>query len=191
MATRQEGISDPDLMENAFMKVRKRIEVIFDSLIEKVNERRETFLRQLKEWEEEFNRTRATHFKSLEKIKKVRDEMEELLANMTLSDARGPMEKGIENLIKEINEKEKRIEYPQIRFVCDTRTELELNFSKFGSLTKDTNNVLVRNYTQLSKPKKVFGTFGKGERSFSGARGVVIDNKCQRILIVDRENSRI
>ena len=191
MATRREEISDPDLMENVFMKVRKRIEVIFDSLIEKVNGRRETFLRQLKEWEEEFNITRANQFQALEKIKKVRDGMEELLANMELSKARTPMEKGIEELTETINKKEKQFEYPIIRFVCDTRSELELIFSKFGSLTKETNNELVRNYTQLSKPQKVFGTFGKETRMFSGARGVVIDNKGQRIFIADRGNSRI
>ena len=191
MATRLEEESDPDLQENVFLKVRKRIEVIFDSLIEKVNERRETFLRQLKEWEEEFNRTRANQFQASEKIKKVRDGMEELLANMELSEARTPMEKGIEELTETINRKEKQIEYPIIRFVCDTRSELELNFSKFGSLTKETNNVSVRNYTQLSKPQKLFGTFGSGKRKFSGLGGVVIDNEGQRILIVDSGNSRI
>ena len=191
MATRRGVISDPDLMENVFMKVRKRIEVIFDSLIEKVNERRETFLRQLKEWEEEFNRTRADQFQSVEKIKNVRDGMGDLLAKMTLRQARTSMEKGIEELTTTIDKKEKQIEYPIIRFVCDTQSELVLNFSKFGSLTKETNNVLVKNYTQLSKPQKVFGTFGKEARRFSGARGVVIDNESQRIFIVDKGNSRI
>ena len=63
--------------------------------------------------------------------------------------------------------------------------------SKFGSLRKETDNVLVRNYTQLSKPVKVFGRFGKGKGEFTNPRGVVIDNNNERIFIADMYNSRI
>ena len=191
MATRLLETSTPDSMDNLFMKVRKRIDIIFDSLIEKVNERREFFLRQLNEWEEKFNSTRDVHNQSLEKIKKERKEMEALLSKLTMDMARTSMEKEIEDLSKKISEKEKQIEYPQIRFACDTRDELYLHFSKFGSLTIDTEDVLFKNCTKLSNPVKVFGTFGSGKGEFSRPRGVVIDNNSQRILIADKGNSRI
>ena len=191
MASRLEEESDPDLMENVFIKVRKRIEVIFNSLIEKVNERRETFLRQLNEWEEEFNRTRANHIQSLEKIKREQNEMEGLLSKLTLATARSAMEKGILELSEEISEKEKQIEYPRIRFICDITNDLELNFSQFGFLIKENADVLIRNYTEISEPVKVFGRFGKGKGGFSGSRTVAIDNKSKRIFIVDSWNSRI
>ena len=51
--------------------------------------------------------------------------------------------------------------------------------------------MLVRNYTQLSKPVKVFATFGEGQGEFSDPRGVVIDNDNQRMFIADGNNSRI
>ena len=51
--------------------------------------------------------------------------------------------------------------------------------------------MLVRNYTKLSKPLKVFGTFGKGKGEFSNPRGVVINHDNQRIFIADMSNSRI
>ena len=188
MATRLVDISSLD-RENVFKRVRREIEEIFHSLIEKVNERREVLLRQLNQWEEEFNRTRASCIQSLEEIKRERTEMEELLSKLKMNQVRTSMEKGIADLNAVISEKEKKLYY-QVRFVCD-KNDLELKISKFGSLSKETGNVLVRNYTQLSKPVKVFGTFGEGKREFSGPKGVVIDNNNQRIFIVDCYNSRI
>ena len=100
------------------------------------------------------------------------------------------MEKGIADLSNEISEKEQKLYYPQVRFVCD-RNDLNSKISKFGFLSKEIGNVLVRNYTQLSKPVKVFGTFGDGKGEFSCPRGVVIDHDNQRIFIADMSNSRI
>ena len=48
--------------ENVLQRVRREIEELFHSLIEKVNERREVLLTQLNQWEEEFNITRASCF---------------------------------------------------------------------------------------------------------------------------------
>ena len=100
------------------------------------------------------------------------------------------MEKGIADLSNEISEKEQKLHYPQVRFVCD-RNYMNSKISKFGSLKKETDNVLVRNYTQLSKPVKVFGTFGKGKGELTRPKCVVIDNDNQRIFIADMSNSRI
>ena len=189
MATRWVELPDLD-RENVFQRVRREIEELFHSLIEKVNERREVLLTQLNQWEEEFNRTRANCIQSLEEIKRERTEMEQFLATLKLNKARTSMEKGILDLSNEISEKEQKLHYPQVRFVCD-RNDLNSKISKFGSLSKNTNNVLVRNYTQLSKPVKVFGAFGKGKGEFTSPRGVVIDHDNQRIFIVDMSNSRI
>ena len=187
MATRLVDVSYSE--ENVFKRVRRQIEELFDSLIEKVNERREVLLRQLNQWEEEFNRTRASFIQSLEEMKRERTEMEELLSKLKMNQARTSMEKGIADLSAVISEKEKKLYY-QVRFVCN-RNDLELKISKFGSLSKETDNVLVRNYTQLSKPEKVFGTFGKGKGEFTDPRGVEIDNNNQRIFIADAINSCI
>ena len=189
MATRLVEIPDLD-RENVFQRVRREIEELFHSLIEKVNERREVLLRQLNQWEEEFNRTRASCIQSLEEIKRERTEMEQFLATLKINQARTSIEKGIADLNTVISEKEQKLLYPTFQFVCD-RNGLELKISKFGSLSKETDNVLVRNYTQLSKPAKVFGTFGKGKGEFTNPRGVVIDNNNQRIFIADMLNSRI
>ena len=189
MATRWVERPDPD-RENVFQRVRREIEELFHSLIEKVNERREVLLTQLNQWEEEFNITRANCFQSLEEIKRERTEMEQFLATLKLNKARTSMEKGILDLSNEISEKELKLQYPQVRFVCD-RNDLSSKISKFGSLGKETDNVLVRNYTQLSKPVKVFGAFGNGKGEFSNPSGVVIDNDNQRIFIADKYNSRI
>ena len=176
--------------ENVFKKVRREIEELFHSLIEKVNERREVLLTQLNQWEEEFNRTQASCIQSLEEIKRERTEMEQFLATLKINQARTSMEKGIADLNAVISEKENKFYYPTFQFFCD-RNCLELKISKFGSLSKETDNVLVRNYTKLSKPVKVFGTFGKGKGEFTNPRGVVIDNNNQRIFIADFNNSRI
>ena len=110
----------PDLdRRNVFQRVRREIEELFHSLIEKVNERREVLLTQLNQWEEEFNRTRASCFQSLEEIKRERTEMEELLAKLKINKARTSMEKGITDLSNEISEKEQKLHYPQVRFVYD------------------------------------------------------------------------
>ena len=155
-----------------------------------MNERREVLLTQLNQWEEEFNRTRASCIQSLEEIKRERTEMEECLSKLKIDKARTSMEKGISDLSNEISEKEQKLHYPQVRFVCD-RNDFHSIISKFGFLSKETDNVLVRNYTQLSKPVKVFGTFGKGKGEFTNPKGVVIDNDNQRIFIADGFNSRI
>ena len=189
MATRLVELPDLD-RENVFQRVRREIEELFHSLIEKVNERREVLLTQLNQWEEEFNRTRASCIQSLEEIKRERAEMEQFLATLKINQARTSIEKGIADLNTVISEKEKKLHYPTFHFVCD-RNSLELKISKFGSLSKETDNVLVRNYTQLSKPVKVFGTFGKGKGEFTSPRGVVIDHDNQRIFIADMSNSRI
>ena len=189
MATRSVSTPIP-ARENVFEQVRRQIEEAFDSLIEKVNERREVLLRQLKQWEEEFNRTRASSIRSLEAIRRERDEMEEFLSKLKINTARTSMEKGIKDLGDEISEKEKKLCYPQVGFVCD-RNELDLKISQLGSLIEESVNVLVRNSTQLSKPVKVFGRFGKGKGEFSNPRGVVIDNDNQRMFIADCYNSRI
>ena len=68
---------------------------------------------------------------------------------------------------------------------------MDLKISQLGSFIEESVNVLVRNYTQLSKPVKVFGGFGKGKGEFSDPRGVVIDNDNQRMFIADKNNSRI
>ena len=189
MATRLVEIPGLD-GENVFKRVRREIEELFHSLIEKVNERREVLLTQLNQWEEEFNRTRASCIQSLEEIKRERTEMEECLSKLKINKARTTMEKGIADLNNEISEKQNKLHYPQVRFICD-RKYLNSMISKFGSLSKETDNVLVRNYTKLSKPVKVFGKFERGKGEFSGARGVVIDNENQRIFIADLSNSRI
>ena len=155
-----------------------------------MNDRREVLLTQLNQWEEEFNRTRTSCIQSLEEITKEQTEMEQFLATLKLNKARTSMEKGIADLINEISEKEQKLHYPQVRFVSDGNY-LNSKISKFGSLSKETDNVLVRNYTQLSKPVKVFGTFGKGKGEFTSPKGVVIDNYNQRIFIADKYNSRI
>ena len=189
MATRLVELPDPD-RENVFQRVRREIEELFHTLIEKVNDRREVLLTQLNQWEEEFNRTRTSCIQSLEEITKEQTEMEQFLATLKLNKARTSMEKGIADLINEISEKEQKLHYPQVRFVSDGNY-LNSKISKFGSLSKESNNVLVRNYTQLSKPVKVFGTFGKGKGEFTSPKGVVIDNYNQRIFIADKYNSRI
>ena len=94
MATRSVSTPIP-ARENVFEQVRRQIEEAFDSLIEKVNERREVLLRQLKQWEEEFNRTRASSIRSLEAIRRERDEMEECLSKLKINTARTSMEKGL------------------------------------------------------------------------------------------------
>ena len=187
MATRLSSFPERD---DVFKRVRREIEELFHSLVEKVNERREVLLRQLNQWEEEFNKTRASCIQSLEEMKRERTEMEQLLATLKINTARTTLKEGIADLSNEITEKEKKLHYPQVRFVCD-RNDLELKISKFGSLSKETHNVLVRNYTQLSKPVKVFGTFGKGKGEFTNPRGVVIDNNNQRIFIGDINKSCI
>ena len=187
MATR---LSSSPERDDVFKRVRREIDEIFHSLIEKVNERREDLIRQLNQWEEEFNRTRASCIQSLEEMKRERTEMEQFLATLKINTARTTLEKGIVELSNEITEKEKKLHYPQVQFVCD-RNDLELKISKFGSLSKETDNVLVRNYTKLSKPEKVFGKFGERKGEFTNPRGVVIDNNNQRILIADYSNSRI
>ena len=189
MATRliESPLSD---RENVFKRVRREIEELFHSLIEKVNERREILLRQLNQWEEESNRTRASCIQSLEEIKRERTEMEECLSKLKMNKVITSMEKEIADLNNEIFEKEKKLHYPQVQFVCD-RKDLVLNISKFGSLSKETDNVYVRNYTKLSKPVKVFGPVGGGKGEFSGPSGIVIDNNNQRIFIADQYNSRI
>ena len=189
MATRLVELPDLD-RENVFQRVRREIEELFHSLIEKVNERREVLLTQLNQWEEEFNGTRASCIQSLEEIKRERTEMEQFLATLKLNKARTSIEKGIADLSNEISEKEQKLHYPQVQFVCD-RNDLSSNISKFGSLNKETDNVLVRNYTQLSKPVKVFGTFGEGKGEFTNSKGVVIDNDNQRMFIAEMSNSRI
>ena len=189
MATRLVELPDPD-RENVFQRVRREIEELFHSLIEKVNERREVLLTQLNQWEEEFIRTRASCFQSLEEIKRERTEMEECLSKLKINKARTSMEKGIADLSNEISEKEQKLHYPQVRLVCD-RNDLNSKISKFGSLSKETDNVLVRNYTQLSKPVKVFGTFGNRKGEFTNPKGVVIDNDNQRVFIADMYISRI
>ena len=55
MATRWDELPDLD-RENVFQRVRREIEELFHSLIEKVNERREVLLTQLNQWEEEFTK---------------------------------------------------------------------------------------------------------------------------------------
>ena len=189
MATHLVELPDLD-RENVFQRVRREIEELFHSLIEKVNERREVLLTQLNQWEEEFNRTRASCIQSLEEIKRERTEMEQFLATLKLNKARTSIEKGILDLSNEISEKEQKLHYPQVQFVYD-RNDLNSKISKFGSLNKETDNVLVRNYTQLSKPVKVFGTFGEGKGEFTNSKGVVIDNDNQRMFIADMSNSRI
>ena len=188
MATSLVDAPGPDRV-NIFQKVRAQINEIFDSLMEKVNVRREVLLSQLYQWEEEFNRTRASCIQSLEEIKRERAEIEECLSKLKMNQARTSMGKGIADLSSVISEKEKKLYY-QVRFVCD-KNGLELKISKFGSFSKETDKVLVRNYTQLSKPVKVFGTFGKGKGEFTNPRGVVIDNENQRIFIADCYNSHI
>ena len=187
MATRlveEAPISDK---ENMFKRVRREIEELFHSLIEKMNERREFLLTQLNQWEEEFNKTRASCFQSFEEIKRERTEIEELLSELKINEARNVMEKRISDLTAAINEKGKKL-YFEVRFVC-SRNDLNSEISKFGFLSKETDNVLVRNYTQLSKPVKAFGTVGKGKEEFANPRSVVIDH--QRIFIADYNNSRI
>ena len=189
MATRLIEIPGLD-GEDVFQRVRREIEELFHSLIDKVNERREVLLTQLNQLEEEFNRTQASCIQSLEEIKRERTEMEQFLATLKMNQARTSIEKGIADLNAVIREKEQKLHYPTFQFVYD-RNSLELKISKFGSLSKETDNVLVRNYTQLSKPVEVFGTFGKGKGEFTNPRGVVIDNNNQRIFIADICNSRI
>ena len=189
MATRLVEIPDLD-GEDVFQRVRREIEELFHSLIEKMNERREVLLTQLNQWEEEFNRTQASCIQSLEEIKRERTEMKECLSKLKMNQARTSMEKGIADLNAVIREKEKKLHYPTFQFACD-RNDLNSKISKFGFLSKETDNVLVRNYTKLSKPAKVFGTFGKGKGEFTNPRGVVIDNENQRIFIADCSNSRI
>ena len=89
MATRLVELSDLD-RENVFQRVRREIEELFHSLIEKVNERREVLLTQLNQWEEEFNRTRASCIQSLEEIKRERTEMEQFLTTLKLNKALEP-----------------------------------------------------------------------------------------------------
>ena len=187
MATR--SVETSAGIENVFKKVRRQIEVAFDSLLEKAIERKEVLLRQLDKWEEEFNRTRASCIQSLEEIKRERDEMEELLSNLKRNTARISMEKGIADLNNEINEEENKVKNYQFQFVCDIN-ELNFSISQFGSLTRDTNAV-VRDYTQVSKPLMAFSTFGKGKGEFTDPRGVVVDNDNQRLFIVDWRNHRI
>ena len=187
MATR---LSSSPERNDVFKRVRREIDEIFDSLIEKVSERRKVFLTELNQWEEDFNRTRASCFQSLEEMKRERTEMEQLLDTLKIYTARATLKKGIADLSNEITEKEKQLHFPKVQFVCD-RNDLELKISKFGTFSKETDNVLVRNYTQLSKPVKVFGTFGEGKGEFTNPRGVVIDNNNQRIFIADVSNSRI
>ena len=134
MATRLMELPDPD-RENVFQRVRREIEELFHSLIEKVNERREVLLTQLNQWEEEFNGTRASCFQSLEEIKRERTEMEQFLATLKINQARTSIERGIADLNTVISEKEKKLHYPTFHFVCD-RNSLELKISKFGSLSK-------------------------------------------------------
>ena len=182
--------SDPDT-DNAFTKAKKRIEVIFDSLIEKVNERREAFLKQLKEWEEEFNKMRSAVLESLRSYEKLRDDMEAKLVTTTLGPDRTSMEQMIAYFEKKICQEENQFKFPEVRFVCDSKDELDSIFSQFGLLTEETENVLVKDYTQISNPVKVFGTFGKGKGEFSYPRGVVIDDNSQKLFIADKGNSRI
>ena len=73
MATHLVGAPISD-RETVFMRVRREIEEIFHSLMEKMNERREVLLRQLNQWEEDFNRTQASYIQSLEEI-----QMEQLI----------------------------------------------------------------------------------------------------------------
>ena len=136
MATRWDELPDLD-RENVFQRVRREIEELFHSLVEKVNERREVLLTQLNQWEEEFNRTRASCIQSLEEIKRERTEMEQFLATLKLNKARTSMEKGISDLSNDIIEKEQKLHYPQVRFVCD-RNDLNSKIFKFGSLSKET-----------------------------------------------------
>ena len=118
MATRWGELPDLD-RENVFQGVRREIEELFHSLIEKVNERREVLLTQLNQWEEEFNGTRASCIQYLEEIKRERTEMEECLSKLKINKARTSMEKGITDPSNEISEKEQKLHYPQVRFVCD------------------------------------------------------------------------
>ena len=187
MATR---LSSSPERDDVFKRVRREIDEIFYSLIEKVNERREVLLTQLSKLEEEFNKTRASFIQSLEEIKRERTEMEQFLATLKISTARTTLEKGIADLSNEISVKEKKLHFPKVRFICG-RNDFELNITKFGSLSKETDKVLVRNYTKLSNPVKVFGNFGKGKVEFTNPRGVVIDNNHQRLFIADAINSRI
>ena len=189
MATRLVEEAPLSDKENMFKRVRREIEELFHSLIEKVNERREVLLTQLNQWEEEFNKTRASCFQSFEEIKRERTEMEELLSESKINEARNVMEKRISDLTAAINEKGKKL-YFVVQFVC-YRNDLNSEISKFGFLSKETDNVLVRNYTQLSKPVKAFGTVGKGKEKFANPKSLVIDH--QRIFIADYNisNSRI
>ena len=187
MATR---LSSSPERDDVFKRVRREIDEIFYSLIEKVNERREVLLTQLSKLEEEFNRTRASCIQSLEEMKRERTEMEQLLATLKINTARTTLETGIADLSNEISEKEKKLHFPKVRFICG-RNDFELNITKFGSLSEETENVLVRNCTKLSKPVKVFGKFGKGKVEFTNPRGVVIDNNNERIFITSMSNSPI
>ena len=84
---------------------------------------------------EEFNITRTSCIQSLEEIKRERTEMEELLSKLKINKARTSMEKGIADLSNEISEKEQKLHYPQVRFVCD-RNYMNSKISNFGSLSK-------------------------------------------------------
>ena len=134
--------------------------------------------------------TQTSCILSLEEMKREQTEMKRLLATLKINKARTTMGKGILDLSEEICEKESKLQYPQIQFVCD-RTDFETKISEFGYLTRDTDNALVRNYTQLSKPVKMFGSFGEGEGLIDEPRGVAIDTDNQRIFIADISNNRI
>ena len=150
MATHLVELPDSD-GENVFQGVRREIEELFHSLIEKVNERREVLLTQLNQWEEEFNRTRASCIQSLEEIKRERTEMEQFLATLKINQARTSMEKGISDLNNEISEEEQKLHYPQVQFVCD-RNDLNSKISKFGSLKKEIFDLNLRFKRIIANP---------------------------------------
>ncbi|KAI6652064.1 PEP-CTERM domain protein [Oopsacas minuta] len=174
--------------ENVFMKIRKRIEEKFDSIIQKVVERREALIVQLELLEREYE----TQVLKMEEIESSKQEMEQLFTTLKLETAKKSLRKSITELNEEI-EKSSKVEYPELSFVCETN-DLEWRISELGKLGEAKNKeFVVRKYDNISKPVKTFGKNGNnsGKGKFNEPRGVLVDDKNNRIFIADMDNNRI
>ncbi|KAI6652066.1 E3 ubiquitin-protein ligase TRIM71-like isoform X2 [Oopsacas minuta] len=174
--------------ENVFMKIRKRIEEKFDSIIQKVVERREALIVQLELLEREYE----TQVLKMEEIESSKQEMEQLFTTLKLETAKKSLRKSITELNEEI-EKSSKVEYPELSFVCETN-DLEWRISELGKLGEAKNKeFVVRKYDNISKSLKTFGKNGNnsGKGKFNEPRGVLVDDKNNRIFIADMYNNRI
>ncbi|KAI6652065.1 PEP-CTERM domain protein [Oopsacas minuta] len=171
--------------ENVFKKIRKRLEEKFDSIIQKVVERREALIVQLELLEREYE----TQVLQLEEMKSSKSQMEHLFSNLKSETSRKSFRKSINDFAEEVQYASK-VEYPELSFVCETN-DLEWRISQLGVLSKTMKNELIPiKYDNISRPLKSFGKIGSGKGEFYNPRGVFVDNKYDRIFVADK-NIRI